>query len=137
MCWASARCKSQCGSAGYGRALARSGVAGHGVARSGLGCRRQHGGATFPAALYESCFGRAVLGAAVLGEAGMGRAGPGKGHRRWHGGFTLPCHPHKDGCGKPWPDVFRHGRVRWGELRHGEAWTHSLGRLDTKVLVEP
>jgi hypothetical protein len=31
----------------------------------------------------------------------------------------------------------RYGMVRLGRAKRGKAWTHSLGRLDTKVLVEP
>ena len=37
MCWASFRCKSQCGSAGYGSALAGSGTARRGAARNQRG----------------------------------------------------------------------------------------------------
>lgn len=46
--------------------------------------------------------GGAGKGTARQGSGRQALARRGKGHRRWHGGFTLPCHPHKDGCGVIW-----------------------------------
>ena len=56
-----------------------SGWAGYGAAelRRGKGCRRQHGGATLPAALYGSSQGTAVLGQASFGMARHGMVRPG------------------------------------------------------------
>ena len=80
MLWASARCKSQFGLARRGSA--RHGMAGWGGVRQGKarrneGCRRQHGGATLPAALYGSSQGTAVLGQASFGMARHGMVRPG------------------------------------------------------------
>jgi hypothetical protein len=110
MIWASARCKSQFGGARLGEAC--HGAVGRSMVRRSMA--RVADGSTEgqPSLLLSMGAVRARHGMAGCGGAGKGTARQGsarqalarrgKGHRRWHGGFTLPCHPHKDGCGVIW-----------------------------------
>jgi hypothetical protein len=72
-----------------------------GGAGTGKGCRRQHGGATLPAALT----GADMASRGEVGKVGerrgamrLGSARKGTSRRRRHGGASvLPCRPHTEG----------------------------------------
>ena len=80
MRWASARCKSQCGSARQG--TARLGAVGSGKASHGV---ERHG---------------------VAWQGSVRRC---KGHRRWHRGLRLSLPSSEDGCGATWRGRLRLG----------------------------